>query len=260
MKQPVFIDSPTPESGADTAQRCLCALPRVRIYGETSFDAAFVRLVDPLFETFISFARAFEGPTKGINRLISEGKDISGEPLSAFTPSIDQFKAGMKLMIETTFAHADVWGFVSTGSAAHVQMLRVLFHDALFVVTIRNPKEAFESWRGYSSEKQACAVIQRSRDAYGSMFAADGKGEGRVLWIDWEEAKDKRLYLVKLFKFLGREIPRSAWSVFDKPMREYKETQKPVLPAFAIGHAGHELAEVYSVALRYAKAQAPREL
>ena len=240
--------------------RCLNALPRARIYGETSFNGAFCEQLVAMWFSSAGFAKQNAAHTAGLHRMIRNHADISREDLANFTPTVELFATGLKAFLDLAFKAEPMWGFIATGTAAHVDILRMLFPDAKFIVTIREPREAFGEWAGYQSDRQAREAVNRARQAYGTMFRVDQKGEGKVLWIDQSEQEHHRHFLVKLFKFLSVEIPRPAWDVLKAPLTEHRNERPPQIPAFVVENAVHELQVLYTAAARYAEAQAARDI
>lgn len=147
---PIFILSAGWRSGSTLLQRMVMANnPSVVIWGEPYDIAAPVpSLADQL--------RPFSADWPPTNYFAGKGSDdLSNEWVANLYPPAQAFRAAHLAYLETLFAEPaqamgrSRWGLKEVRLGAdHVRYLRWLYPEAKFVFLIRNPMDAYNSYRG----------------------------------------------------------------------------------------------------------------
>ena len=242
------------------AQRCLNAHPRTLIYGEWGDGAIAMQALVKIYLSVEQYYKTFEARVKPLHALIQQQKSVANDWTAEMCPRPKDVAHGLAELVESACKKRPVWGFTSHYYAQHAHVLLRLYPDAKFVVALREPRSSFAAWLGYQNPDQAEKLIGMALRAYGDLFRLANVVPGQVLWIDYGEREHHRHYLVKLYKFLGVEIPRDAWAVIENQMDAHRLDKGPLVSKLVLQRAEASLLKLYLAGAKFAEQQAARDI
>lgn len=146
---PIFLMSAGWRSGSTFLQRLICSDPNVLIWGEPLED----RLILPRMHAMVADYSRNDGHIKyAIDSLQGE---LTDEWIANLNPGYQQLLRAQRCFFESFFDTSNYeqkrprWGVKSVRwSAHHAKYLKLLYPNAKLVFLVRNPLDAWRSYRG----------------------------------------------------------------------------------------------------------------
>jgi len=257
-ERPVFLVSPLPASGMTHIQRTITAHRAAHILGEWSSGGVAMSSLARLYGMTQEFQTRYTDRIEGLRAALAAGKEVANEWIAEMGPKMEDIDHAVRYFVRSSCKAAPIWGFCSTHTAQHIPLLMNLFPDSFAIVAIRQPRWAVGAWTGYSgSDVLSRAMIAQARQAYATLIEADRNSHGRILWVDWREQEDPKMYLDKLYKTLELEQTPFAREVAKTRIEKHFHDPTPVVPEWLKDEAEGRLKAVYSIGKSIAEAQMP---
>lgn len=216
QSSPIFLLSAGWRSGSTFLQRLICSDSNVLIWGEPLED----RLVLPRLHAMVADYSKEDGHIKyAIDSLEGE---LTDEWIANLNPGYQQLLRAHRSFFECFFDTSAYnqdrprWGVKSVRwSGHHAKYLKMLYPNAKFVFLIRNPLDAWRSYRGrtwyaaypdYTVDNvfKFCAHWKYMTESF-----LEHIEELQGLLITYEDIRTQDQTLVDLESYLGVEIDRS---------------------------------------------------
>ena len=152
-ESPIFLLSAGWRSGSTMLQRLLMSDPGVLIWGEPYDECG-------LIQAMADSAKAFRPgwPPKDYFYDGTPPDQLTGEWIANLFPGLEDWRRGQRALFDTMFAQparragAKRWGIKEVRlTSEHALYLRWLYPRAKFLLLIRNPLDAWRSYRSYGA-------------------------------------------------------------------------------------------------------------